>query len=311
MWWESASVSVNLQTLTCDGFKEVLDSKYFTEEVCSPLTREFMTLRQGDISVAEFVRNFERGCHFVPLIYNDVQEKMRHFIDGLRPILHRDVNVAGPTTYNVAVSRALAAEQDKRDIELDRHGKSPYQVPHQQQSQFKRPFQRQQGKRPFQGPSRGKGPIPQKKAPQRPENTVCPKCNRQHMGWCLCGSGKCFKCRANDYMLKDCPQWRQPTQGRVFAMQAEEANSDTTLLMGNIFIKRVVIKALLDSGATHSFISETFANHLDVKPIGLDVNYPMTVPSWEELSATSVLRDIDLELHGHLVYANMIVSPMP
>ncbi|XP_073017851.1 uncharacterized protein [Primulina eburnea] len=58
LWWESASVSVNLQTLTCNGFKEVFYSEYFTEEVRSCLTREFMLLRQGDSSVVNFVRKF-------------------------------------------------------------------------------------------------------------------------------------------------------------------------------------------------------------------------------------------------------------
>ncbi|XP_073030773.1 uncharacterized protein [Primulina eburnea] len=85
-------------------------------------------------------------------------------------------------------------------------------------------------------------------------------------------------------MLKDYPQWRQPTHGRVFAMQEEEANPDTTLLTGNILIKRVAMKALIDSGTTHSFILETFANHLDVKSIGFN---------------------------GHLVYVDLIVLPMP
>ncbi|XP_073300517.1 uncharacterized protein [Primulina huaijiensis] len=130
------------------------------------------------------------------------------------------------------------------------------------------------------------------------------------MGQCLCGSSKCFKCGASEHMLKDCPQWRQPTQGRVFAMHAEEANPDTTLLTRNIFIKRVATNALLNSGATHSFISETFADYLGVKSIGLDMIYSMTVPPWEELSATSVVNDIYLELQGHLFYADLIVLPM-
>ncbi|XP_073304154.1 uncharacterized protein [Primulina huaijiensis] len=125
LWWESASVSLNLQTLTWNGFKEVFYSKYFTEEVRSRLTREFMTLRQGDRSVAEFMRKFERGCHFVPLIANTAREKLRYFMDGLRPILQRDVRVTGPTIYAVVVSRALAAEQDQRDIESDRQDKKP------------------------------------------------------------------------------------------------------------------------------------------------------------------------------------------
>ncbi|XP_073021290.1 uncharacterized protein [Primulina eburnea] len=120
LWWESASVSVNLQTLTWNGFKEVFYSKCFTDEVRSRLTREFMTLRQGDNSVTEFVRKFDRGCHFVPLIANYAWEKLTHFIDGLRPILCHDVRVAGPTSYAVAVSRALTVEQEQRDIENDR-----------------------------------------------------------------------------------------------------------------------------------------------------------------------------------------------
>ncbi|XP_075504494.1 uncharacterized protein LOC142541932 [Primulina tabacum] len=133
LWWDSAFVSVNLQTLSWNGFKEIFYSKYFTEEVRSRLTREFVTLRQGDNSVAEFVRKFERGCHFVPLIANDVQGKLRHFMDGFRPILRHDVRVAGLTTYAIAVSRALAAEQDQRDIDNDRQGKRPYQAPQQPQ----------------------------------------------------------------------------------------------------------------------------------------------------------------------------------
>ncbi|XP_073019358.1 uncharacterized protein [Primulina eburnea] len=119
LWWKSASITVNLQTLPWDDFNEVFYSKYFNEEVRSRPTREFMTLQQGDNSFSEFVRKFERGCHFVPLISNDAQGKLRNFMDGLRPILCRDVRVAVPTTYVVVVSRAFAAEQDQRDIEVD------------------------------------------------------------------------------------------------------------------------------------------------------------------------------------------------
>ncbi|XP_075500159.1 uncharacterized protein LOC142538745 [Primulina tabacum] len=131
------------------------------------------------------------------------------------------------------------------------------------------------------------------------------------MGQCLWGSGKCFKCGASNHMLRDCPQWRQPTHGRVFAMHADEANPDTILLTGNIFIKKVATKALLDYGATQSFISETFPNYLNVKSIGPDVSYSMKVPSTEDLSATSAVKDIDHELQGHLVYADLIVLSMP
>ncbi|XP_073014556.1 uncharacterized protein [Primulina eburnea] len=272
LWWEGASVALDLATLSWTRFREVFFSKYFTD---------------------------------------DVRSRLRHFMDGLRSILRRDVRVAGPTTYEVVVSRALAADQDQRDIENDRQGKRPFQAPHRP------PQQQQQHKRPFHGPSRSREQQQQQQqqqgrvVPRRQEFPVCARCTRRHIGTCMYGSGKCFKCGGTGHLLKDCPQGTLPTQGRVFALHAAEANPETMLLTGRIFIGGASTNALIDSGATHSFISETFANSIEVKTIGLDVAYSVVIPSGEEMAATSVVRDIDLELHGNLVYADLIVLPMP
>ncbi|XP_073290501.1 uncharacterized protein [Primulina huaijiensis] len=233
LWWEGAAVALNLATLTWTRFTEVFYSKYFAEEVRTRLTTEFMSLRQGDMTVTEFIRKFERGCHFVPLIANDARAKMMHFLVGLRPILRRDVRVSDPTTYEVAVSKALAAEQDLRDIERDRQGKRPAQVPHRPP-----PHQhQQQNKRPFHGQPRNRGQQQQQQQRGRPaprtfEHPVCPRCSRRHPGECMSGSGKCFKCGSPDHMLLQCPQRNLPTQGRVFALHAAETNPETMLLTG-------------------------------------------------------------------------------
>ncbi|XP_073035243.1 uncharacterized protein [Primulina eburnea] len=280
LWWEGASVTLDLATLSWTRFREVLFSKYFTES----------------------------GCHFVPLIANDEVAKLRHFMDGLQSILRRDVTVAGPMTYEVAVSRALTAEQDQRDIENDRQGKRKIQAPH-------RPPQQQQHKRTFHGPSRSRGQQQQQQqgrvVPRMQEYPVYARCTRRHTGVCMYGSGKCFKCGGTGHLLKDCPQGTLPTQGRVFVLHVAEANPGTMLLTGRIFIGGASTNALIDSGATHSFISETFVNSIKVKTIGLDVAYSVVIPSGEEMAATSVVRDIDLELNGNLVYADLIVLPMP
>ncbi|XP_073037214.1 uncharacterized protein [Primulina eburnea] len=126
------------------------------------------------------------------------------------------------------------------------------------------------------------------------------------MGFC-----KCFKCGSTDHVPKNCPHWKQPTQGRVFAMHAEEVDPDTTLLTGRIYIAGVATIALLDSGATHSFISDDFVIFFDVKPTRLDVSYSVTVPSGEKLSTSSVVRDLSLELQSHTVYVDLIVLQMP
>ncbi|XP_073307145.1 uncharacterized protein [Primulina huaijiensis] len=107
LWWEGASIALDLATLSWTRFTEVFYSKYFTDEVRSRLTREFMTLRQGDLTVTDIILKFERGCHFVPLIANDAGAKPRHFLDGLRPILRRDVRVAGPTSLKLRFPELL------------------------------------------------------------------------------------------------------------------------------------------------------------------------------------------------------------
>ncbi|KAG6528854.1 hypothetical protein ZIOFF_011046 [Zingiber officinale] len=74
-----------LEEETWEGFKQILYKKYFTADVRSRVKREFINLRQRDLSLAEYVRKFDKGCHFVPLIANDAEEKLRHFLDDYSP----------------------------------------------------------------------------------------------------------------------------------------------------------------------------------------------------------------------------------
>ncbi|XP_075499275.1 uncharacterized protein LOC142537664 [Primulina tabacum] len=91
LWWEGVEHGIDFATLTWVHFKETFYEKYFTTDVRGRLKREFMSLRQGDTTVAKFVRKFERDCHFVPLFARDATEKTRHFMDGIRPTIRRDV----------------------------------------------------------------------------------------------------------------------------------------------------------------------------------------------------------------------------
>ncbi|XP_075515452.1 uncharacterized protein LOC142550099 [Primulina tabacum] len=87
LWLEGADRGVNVATLTWEEFKRLFYNKYFTSDVRYRLKREFMSLRQVDWFIIEFVQKFDRGCHFVPLIANDAAEKLRHFLDGLKPTI--------------------------------------------------------------------------------------------------------------------------------------------------------------------------------------------------------------------------------
>ncbi|XP_073138597.1 uncharacterized protein [Henckelia pumila] len=94
-------------------------------------------------------------------------------------------------------------------------------------------------------------------------------------------------------------------------MQAEEANPDTTLITGRILVASIATRALLDSGATHSFILDTFARKLGSECEEMFGGFTMTIPSGEELSTRNIVKNLELLLQGQSVSADLIVFPMP
>ncbi|XP_073118603.1 uncharacterized protein [Henckelia pumila] len=94
-------------------------------------------------------------------------------------------------------------------------------------------------------------------------------------------------------------------------MQAKEADTDTTLITGRIVVAGVATRALLDSGATHSFISEAFTRKQSIEYEELLGDFRVTIPSGEELSTRNILRSLEFLLQGQSVSSDLIVLPMP
>ncbi|XP_073153192.1 uncharacterized protein [Henckelia pumila] len=212
--------------------------KYFTAEARGRLIREFMSLRQGDKSVAEYVKQFKRGCHFVPLIANDEQERLRHFTDGLRPDIKHDVFMEDVANYSAAVNRALRFEQGRKDM----------QAAYQLKRQFQQPFKGQSSqpaKKQYTGMAKGPNPPrtqQRHQGQQRPQQIgaaapnlggipLCKTCQKPHSGQCMAGSGVYYKCKLPGHVAMNFPTVRN-IPGRVYVMQAEEAGPDTSLIMG-------------------------------------------------------------------------------
>ncbi|KAI3473589.1 hypothetical protein Pfo_031464, partial [Paulownia fortunei] len=116
-WWERAKLAVNMEELTWERFKIIFYDTYFTRDARSLKVKEFLELKQGGMSICDYVRKFEQGCKYVPYIARDNNEKMDHFLRGFNPEIRRDVRMFSVTEFRELVDKALMADLDEKEIE--------------------------------------------------------------------------------------------------------------------------------------------------------------------------------------------------
>ncbi|XP_073120437.1 uncharacterized protein [Henckelia pumila] len=282
VWWNGAKAALNLTTLTWNGFKDVFYGKYFTVSTRTRLAKDFLEIRQGNMSIAEYVKKFERGRYFVPMISSDPAEELKHFTEGLNAFIRKDVRLSGAKNYKDAVDQAMLSEKDRNDIIRESQAKrSSYQNRDQQgNSSRKRPYQGP----PQHGPYQQQQPRPQGQkqlalpAPKPAISpTACQKCGKLHSGQCMAGTGVCFLCKKPGHYRKYCPQSKEPVRGRVFAMAHDQVDPNTTI---------VTVPDKSISG------------------------FSISLPSGEELSSDLIIRGCSVQMQSHELLVDLIILNM-
>ncbi|KZV25592.1 hypothetical protein F511_20946, partial [Dorcoceras hygrometricum] len=78
--------------------------------------REFDNLKQGNLRVDEYARQFSSLLSYVPHVANQERTKRNNFLRGLKPELFRMVLVGSPATYAEAVDRAVDIEESLMEV---------------------------------------------------------------------------------------------------------------------------------------------------------------------------------------------------
>ncbi|XP_047309824.1 uncharacterized protein LOC124913273 [Impatiens glandulifera] len=279
-----------------------------------------MEIKQGDSSIVDYVKRFERGKYFAPMITGDASMELNHFLEGLNATIRRDVKLSNPSSMRETVDRALMAEKDSQDIIKEsqakrssynqaansQHSQRPRNFYHNNNNQrfSQRPQQAQQSKRvqPARSVSSAKSsntPLP-----------LCIICGKNHIGSCMQGSNACLLCKQRVHIQRDCPKKNKVAPGRVFSMTKEEADPKTMIITGNLLIENILTNTLIDTRATHSFITACFVQKVGLKPEESLMAYNISLPSGSHLNSNKIIKACPVYNQNYKMLVDLVVVDM-
>lgn len=259
-WWEATSrlmrAHLGNRPISWSMFQEAFNEKYFPDRVRFKMEADFLSLIQGNKSVAEYEEQFTALSRFVPKLIDEEGSKCRRFFEGLRPSIKAQLSILKLTTYSDIVDRAMIAERYLRESQTGRDTWNK----NNKQYESRIGGSNQQGDELVRHSNNGSS---HKNVP------FCQYCGNSHIGECLKRKGACFGCGEVGHRIRDCPKKRGAimgassdeterkklrTQGRVFALTKQDDEAPNKVVSGNLSLFNKEATVQFDPGATHSAI---------------------------------------------------------
>ena len=119
-WWDTVKPRGNENPMTWERLIGLLDNQYYPRDVQRIKQRDFLRLKQGQMSVMKYASKFNELSRFAPHQVNTEERKMDHFEQGLR----RDIKsvIAGQNFDNfqeiyqraVKIARVLETKRENQ-----------------------------------------------------------------------------------------------------------------------------------------------------------------------------------------------------
>ncbi|WRX24309.1 Retrotransposon gag domain - like 10 [Theobroma cacao] len=109
-WWNSVKSRFTTPQTWSDFLRE-FDGQYFTYFHQKEKKREFLSLKQGNLTVEEYKARFNELMLYVPDLVKSEQDQVNYFKEGLRNEIREQMTVTGREPHKEVVQMALRVEK--------------------------------------------------------------------------------------------------------------------------------------------------------------------------------------------------------
>ncbi|GAV77787.1 zf-CCHC domain-containing protein/RVP_2 domain-containing protein [Cephalotus follicularis] len=282
------------------------------------------------MTVAQYQTHFVELARHTPYLVEGESKKIRRFLKGLRPDIRSKLLLLQLTSFVDIAERARILEADANDrrTEQSRTQSRPASSRWQNSGSPNKSSKNKYGQTAtLRTPSQG----------SYAETGACYHCGRKgHLQKdCWRFNGWCLRCGAPGHSVKDCPKGPTtapigprsssgaaagPSQrrdngkgiakGRFFVLSQTKVPESTSVVGGTLYVYGYSARVLMDSGASHSFISAHFASCLGVTPDCLSYTLDVSTPTGTSMYTDLVYRSCEMSMADIPLYADLIVLPI-
>ncbi|WVZ97999.1 hypothetical protein U9M48_043492 [Paspalum notatum var. saurae] len=306
--------------VTWDEFRAAFRAHYLPPSLIELKQREFRALRQGDMSVLEYVQAFIRLSQYSPEDVNTDPRRATRLLDGFDPTLLTHLGLSYDS-FTELIDVTIDMEQCLRQAHEDKQRKRLASTPPSSPSQRPRveyqsppriyyleePPQQEQQLGTQQHPSSCS-------APPRPPSSVPPSKPSASSPCLTCGrAGHSSRtCRTRQKTPGSVPTDKgkksAPKMGQLHYSQLEQVSKGEPVLAGTFLVNDHPTVVLFDLGATFSFISKAYALKHGYEITELKQKYHITAAG-SSISTNHIVRDLRLQVRRESLFISPIVLP--
>ncbi|GFZ06479.1 hypothetical protein Acr_18g0006490 [Actinidia rufa] len=245
-------------------------------------------------------------------------ERARRFEVGLRWNIKNKVEILRLPTHQEVLHAALIAKESLNEMSQFRENRKKRIGGNMSRGQST--------KRQSSGSSSGnssaqQGNIVSQGSSRSNELPTCPTCQKKHWGECRMGSRACYGCGQEGHQIRDCPM-KSKNQGAgtsasasirqppAFALVPGNTPATTSVVSGILPICGQPAHILMDSGSTHSFVSNSFEHYLTTSPVSLEYELSVSLPSGDSMLCDRVYNSCEIRVNDVPMYVDLIPLEM-